>query len=209
MRKVNYVTSSSFKKKEIEVFLEHCRFPDGKFVKELFSYNIYENPIHERLEVDIEKMVRYEVKEAYSQVKVPCFVEHAGLIFQKYKLDSYPGGLTKPLWNTLQENFLEETNSANIPVTARAVVAYCDGKIIKTFIGETDGFLSASPRGKRKFYWDTVFIPDKELGLTYAEIVETKGLPEKMIKYSQSAKALLQFLQYLRENESGDLWVND
>lgn len=209
MTNINYVTSSKFKKAEIEVFFENCRLSDDTPVNNLFSYNIYENKIHERLEVDIEKMVRYEVKEAYSQVKVPCLVEHAGLIFDKYKNDKYPGGLTKPLWDTLREKFLTETNSANIPVTARAVVAYCDGKTIETFIGETKGVLSPIPRGERKFYWDTIFIPDVELGMTYAEIVQESGLSEKMIKYSQSAKALLAFLEYLRKKGKGDLWLRD
>lgn len=209
MKTINYVTSSRFKKKEIDIFLEHCTLEDGTKVNKNFQFKIYPNKIHERLEVDIEQMVRHEVKEAYAQVKIPCLVEHAGLIFDKYANENYPGGLTKPLWDTLGQNFLQETNSAGIPVTARAVVAYCDGKVIETFIGETKGILASEPRGERKFYWDTVFIPDKELNMTYAEIVEKKGLAEKMIKYSQSAKALIAFLQYLREKGDGDLWLHD
>ena len=37
------------------------------------------------------------------------------------------GGLTKPMWDTLLDRFVDETKSAGRHATARAVVAYCDG----------------------------------------------------------------------------------
>lgn len=206
MIQINYVTSSEFKKHELEVFFKNCILSDNTPVSQVFDYKVYPNKIHERLEVDIEKMVIHEVKEAYSYIKIPCIVEHAGLIFNKYKKSNYPGGLTKPLWDTLGENFLVETNSANLEVTARAVIAFCDGRTIKTFVGETNGILAIKPKGERKFYWDTIFIPDPELGLTYAEIVEQKGLAEKILKYSQSAKALIKLMDFLRKNNGHDFW---
>ena len=184
MIRINYVTSSKFKAEEIEEFIQNCSLSDGTPIKNNFDFHLYPNHIHERLEVSMERMVTYEAKEAYSQIKIPCIVEHAGLIFEKYKAIGYPGGLTKPMWNTLKQDFLMETNSANEKVIAKAVIGYCDGRSIKTFIGETCGFLSDIPRGNRDFYWDTVFIPDRNTNLTYAEIVEKKGLKEKLIKYS-------------------------
>jgi XTP/dITP diphosphohydrolase len=84
MIRINYVTSNKYKEEEIKVFIEKCNLSDGTPVKSVFDFNLYPNNIHERLEVDIIKMVKYEVKEAYSQIKVPCIVEHAGLIFEKY-----------------------------------------------------------------------------------------------------------------------------
>jgi hypothetical protein len=36
-------------------------------------------------------MVSTEVVSAYSQLEVPCIVEHAGLIFSDYADRSYPG----------------------------------------------------------------------------------------------------------------------
>jgi XTP/dITP diphosphohydrolase len=206
MIRINYVTSSKFKQDEILEFVESCSLTDGTTVKSIFDFHICPNTIHERLEVDIETIVKYEVKEAYSKIKIPCIVEHAGLIFDKYKSIGYPGGLTKPMWDTLKQDFLLETNSANHKVIAKAVIGYCDGKIIRTFKGETSGILSDSPRGNRKFYWDTVFIPDQRLNLTYAEIVETLGLKEKLVNYSQSAKALISFLEYIRSAGNNDFW---
>lgn len=206
MIRVNYVTSSKYKAEEINAFIENCALSDGTPIKNTFDFHLYPNNIHERLEVDIEKMVVYEAREAYSQIRIPCIVEHAGLIFEKYKSIGYPGGLTKPMWNTLKEDFLLETNSANEKVIAKAVIAYCDGKGIKTFIGQTYGVLSDTPRGNRDFYWDTVFIPDPKINLTYAEIVEQKGIEEKLIKYSQSAKALISFLEYIRASGIDNFW---
>lgn len=207
MIRVNYVTSSDYKAKEIDEFVNSCFLSDGSPIRGNFDFRLYANSIHERLEVDIETMVKYEVREAYNKIKIPCIVEHAGLIFDKYKVIGYPGGLTKPMWNTLKQDFLLETNSKNIEVIARAVIGYCDGKNIKTFIGETKGVLSDKPRGSWNFYWDTVFIPDTSTNQTYAEIVENFGLKEKLIKYSQSAKALISFLEYIKSNGVDEFWI--
>jgi inosine/xanthosine triphosphate pyrophosphatase family protein len=204
-----YVTSSPFKSKENEVFLDNCLFTDGTPVRDKFEFEIRSVPIKEILEVRIETMVMEEVTKAYSEIKVPCIVEHAGLIFDGY--DSYPGGLTKPMWNALTDRFIQETHSAKRPVTARAVVAYCDGKAVTTFVGETKGTIAESPRGKREFYWDTVFVPNDPSGKvtdkTYAEIVDDPalGLKYKMVNLSQSTKAMLKFLDF-RKTHLPDLW---
>jgi inosine/xanthosine triphosphate pyrophosphatase family protein len=204
-----YVTSSEFKRKENEVFAEECLLGDGTPVHDRFEFEIRSVPIKEILEVNIETMVMEEVTKAYSEIKVPCIVEHAGLIFDGY--DSYPGGLTKPMWNALKERFIDETHSAKRPVIARAVVAYCDGKSVKTFVGETTGAVADSPRGKREFYWDTIFVPDDPSGkaqhMTYAEIVDDTrlGLKYKVVSLSQSSRAMLKFLAF-RSDNSPDLW---
>jgi len=83
---------------------------------------------------------------------------------------------------------------------------------VQTFVGERNGTIADAPRGKRSFYWDTVFIPDdpsgKAGGLTYAEIAETPslGLVYKIRELSQSSVALLKFLQYRREVGEPHLW---
>ncbi len=96
---------------------------------------------------------------------------------------------------------------------ARAVVAYCDGQRVQTFIGETQGILAESPRGEtHRFYWDTVFIPEDPTGLaqdlTYSQIVETEGLGlhHKVTMLSQSSKAMCQFLEYIRVQGPSPLW---
>jgi inosine/xanthosine triphosphate pyrophosphatase family protein len=206
---ITYVTSSSFKKEENRIFLAECQLEDGTPVRDVFVFEITELAIRESLEVDIAVMVTEEVKAAYQVLKVPCIVEHAGLIFNDYRVSGYPGGLTKPMWNTLSTSFIRETHSAGRAAIAQAVVAYCDGKRVHTFVGETNGAISTEPRGSRAFYWDTVFIPqdDNPDKLTYAEIVDRAdlGLEYKVSRLSQSTKAMKNFLEWRRNNEP-ELW---
>jgi XTP/dITP diphosphohydrolase len=209
LTKVHYVTSSSFKQDEARVLLKMTTLSNGALAGNLFEFSFHGTDIKEILEVDIATMVQAEVISAYSQLKIPCIVEHAGLVFDEFSAQSYPGGLTKPMWNVLQDRFVEETRSADRGATARAVIAYCDGASVRTFVGETHGVLAETPRGARKFYWDTVFIPDQPTGgrgtKTYAEIVETEGL-ERKLEISQSRKAMRSFLDFRVANPVPALW---
>jgi len=212
--KVHYVTSSAFKKEENRVLCDHCTLRDGTRIGDRFEFVFRDLQIKEMLEVDLEVMVRAEVISAYRQLRVPCIVEHAGLIFDEYEFHSYPGGLTKPMWNTLGERFIKETGSGGRKATARAVVAFCDGMSVKTFVGETHGTLTEQPRGRREFYWDTVFVPDDQsgraVGKTYAEIVEDPALSIafKVAELSQSTKAMIAFLEYRLRHGASKLWDN-
>ena len=209
---INYVTSSEYKIRENKVLMEHGRLKDGTPIADLFEFRIRRDPIKEVLEVDLKALVMAEVTKAYSQIRVPCVVEHAGLVFKDLETESYPGGLTKPMWNALSHRFISETHSENRAVIARAVVAYCDGASVSTFVGETPGTIAPEVRGKtHQFYWDDVFIPNNEDGSagtrTYAEIVENPqlGLKHKVLDLSQSTRAMLHFLEY-RRSHNPDLW---
>ena len=163
--RVVYVTKSDFKKKENEVFVEHCVLTDGSPIKGNFEFELRHVDVKEILEVELESMVMDEVAKAYSEIKVPCIVKHVGPVFDPHS--HCPGGLTKPMWNCLDTSFIAETGAAGRSAKARAVVAYCDGKQIRTFVGETQGTIASSPRGSRRFYWDTVFIPDGSANQTF------------------------------------------
>jgi inosine/xanthosine triphosphate pyrophosphatase family protein len=210
--KVNYVTSSEFKKQENDILAAKGLLNDGTPISSIFQFAIRKLRVPEMLLIDVESMVKAEVTHAYGQIRVPCVVEHTGLIFEDLEAKGYPGGLTKPTWNALAPQFLAETHSAGRRTIARAVVAYCDGQRVRTFIGETRGTLADAPRGKRDFYWDNVFIPDdpsaKAKDRTYAEIVDDPalGLEYKVLSLSQSTKAMMQLLEYLRESGTPDLW---
>jgi XTP/dITP diphosphohydrolase len=196
-----YSTTSPYKQAEIA---EACRsetivLPSGERVAigDVFRFEFRDGRPSEPLERDLEQMVRHKVVSAYRNLMVPCIVEHAGLIFDDYIAESYPGGLTQPMWDALgAEKFITETNSAGRRVRARAVVGYCDGLNVKCFLGETTGTLASRPSGNREFYWDTIFIPETET-VTYADICSdpSMGLKRK-IALSQSTKALIEFLRY-------------
>lgn len=196
-----YSTTSQHKKAEID---EACasalvQMPGGNSLRvgELFQFIFRDGAPVEPLERDLEQMVRHKCISAYRNLLVPCIVEHAGLIFDDHLLENYPGGLTQPMWDALgAENFILETRGDGRRATALAVIGYCDGLNVRCFRGETRGTLVAKPRGKREFYWDTVFMPENET-LTYAKISSDPSLGlKRKIALSQSIKALLAFLAY-------------
>lgn len=207
--RIVYVTSSPFKIDENNAFLD-CTLADGTRVGDLFSFQIRKDRITETLVVDLEELVRAEARAAYAVTKVPCIVEHAGLIFEGRT--TYPGGLTKPMWNALEDDFVVETHMNGRPAIARAVVGYCDGQSVRTFPDDTPGVLVDPPRGSRKFYWDRVFVPDdpsgRSGGRTYAEIVAdpSLGLRFKMQELSQSGRAMRKFLEFRRVTPLPDFW---
>ena len=210
--RIVYVTSSLYKKQENAIFVEHCMLNSNTPVRELFEFDVRPVPIQEILNVDLKVMVSAEVVSAYSQVKVPCIVEHAGLVFSEYLDVSYPGGLTKPMWDTLKDRFVDETKSAGRKAIARAVIAYCDGMTVRTFVGERAGTIAPKPYGNREFYWDTVFIPDdpsgRAKGMTYAQIAEdpSLGLRYKITALSQSSVAMKGFLKHRIQVGDAHLW---
>jgi inosine/xanthosine triphosphate pyrophosphatase family protein len=211
--RIVYVTGSAFKRAENEILVEQVELSDGVLVKEIAEFDIRPVEIKETLEISIATMVEAEAKSAYAALKVPCLVEHAGLVFEEYaerpEDEQYPGGLTKPMWNALGEGFLDEVRGAGRRIVAKAVVGYCDGTKVHTFSGETAGCLAESPRGEREFYWDTVFVPDDQDepgNQTYAELVASRGLGYKVRKLSQSTKAIVAFLEWYRQASSPLLW---
>lgn len=205
MKTVTYNTTSEYKLAELNVL--KLQMLDGVPIGDSFEFRVSQIEIQEDLTVSLEAMVQAEARRAYELLHIPVIVEHAGLVFRNFLSASYPGGLTKPMWNTLGTSFLEETGSAGREVVARACVGYCDGSTIRVFTGETPGRLATEARGGRHFYWDTIFIPEDNNpnGLTYAEIVEAFGLEAK-VDISQSAKALRAFLTY-RASAEPQLWT--
>ena len=164
---------------------------------ELFDLQFRSAKLREPLLRDLGSVVREKAISAYESVRVPCIVEHAGLVFADLAEHSYPGGLTQPMWDALTANrFVRMKGVAGSRVIARAIVGYCDGMAVHLFQGETEGVIADLPRGKRAFYWDNVFCPEGGNQLTYAEIADKQnGLLEKM-RLSQSQKAIMAFLRY-------------
>jgi inosine/xanthosine triphosphate pyrophosphatase family protein len=194
-----YCSWSDFKKEEWALAKSSIELGStGKKLGELFELRFRNVKTTEPLLCDLKAMVRFKVESAYRQVQVPCIVEHAGLILEGYESKSFPGGLTQPMWDSLEpEEFVKCCSTLAKSAVARAVVGYCDGYNIHTFVGETRGRLSTTPRGTRQFYWDTIFCPDGCGDKTYAEIVkdDKSGLGDKLA-ISQSIRALSKFMLY-------------
>lgn len=204
MRKISvrYATSSPYKRQEIDEILASFKVNDAEGcavrVADRFTFEFPSVSTDEPLERDLERMVRHKVRSAYRQIMAPCIVEHAGLVLERFEKENYPGGLTQPMWDALDATgFVESVRWSGDRAIARAVVGYCDGLHVRTFIGETRGVLSPQPRGSRAFYWDTVFCPDGGSGRSFAEIAEDVDGVRQKITLSQSTKAMKQCLEHL------------
>lgn len=139
--KIVYCSGSPFKKEEWSIAKDAIEFEStGKKLGELVDFQFRSAKTTEPLLCDIESMVRFKVESAYKQVQVPCIVEHAGLILEGYEQKSFPGGLTQPMWDSLDaRQFVACCSTMTTRAVARAVVGYCDGLTVHTFTGETKG----------------------------------------------------------------------
>lgn len=208
---IYYATKSPFKKEELAIASESFRVTDrsGKelLIGEVCNFQVTPTETAEPLKIDLVQMVQHKVKSAYEALLMPCIVEHAGIVLTAHASSGFPGGLTQPMWDALAaEGFLSRTGAAGEEAIARAVIGYCDGTSVHTFVGETKGRLASEPQGDREFYWDTVFCPDGGEGLTYAQICAEKDGLRKKLMLSQSSKALQAFATYVARHGSGPLF---
>lgn len=198
--KLVYCSWSKWKIEEWEI-AQHFELQAGVTIGSLIDFEFRKVPTREPLLRDLEEMVREKAISAYKATLVPSVVEHAGLILSGYEDQSYPGGLTQPMWDALgAEKFVRTCAVLSSKAIARAVIGYCDGAEIRTFVGDTPGTLRDTPKGNRDFYWDPVFCPDGFGGRSYAEIAD-QDLSEKL-KVSQSIKALRGLVEYRKERSS-------
>lgn len=208
---IYYATQSPFKKAELDIIERDIKITVevGKDVPigEVCNFIISPVPTDEPLEIDLEQMVRHKVRSAYRSLLMPCIVEHAGLILESDRAVGFPGGLTQPMWDALSaEGFLRRTGAPGEKAIARAVIGYCDGMSVQTFVGDTEGVIADKPRGKREFYWDTIFCPDGFNGSTYAEIAEAEEGLRTKVSASQSMKAIRKLASHVAENGHGPMF---
>lgn len=119
---------------------------------------------------DLEALVLDKLIKAYNKIRRPVFVDHTGL--QLEKLEGLPNGLTEIFWERLQNERLCNL-FADTSVIAVRLIAYCDGKSLKTFRGEARGRIAPTPRGPEGFQWDPIFIPEG-FSETFAEMGDRK-----------------------------------
>lgn len=118
-------------------------------------------PINEIQSNNLDDIVIDKVVKAFKDTMRPVIVEHTGLMLKDF--GGLPGGLAQLFWDSLKADkfaaFFAHTGSAQAIV--KTVIAYCDGRQITTFDGETDGQIVDPPRGSREFQWDCVFQPNE------------------------------------------------
>ena len=165
--KVYFVTSSELKRKELSDFLSS---ESNDTTVDIAALN---GDLAEILDHDIDTIVTHKALGAYSDVGLPCVVEHSGLFMDA--LPGLPGGLGQIIWNAVGERmceFLKPEDSR--AATARSLLGYCNGRVVHLFSGETRGRVAERARGQYAFNWDQIFIPEG-FEQTYGEM----GLTEK------------------------------
>jgi XTP/dITP diphosphohydrolase len=175
---LRFVTKNEYKFSEFEKLFE------GTGHRILQSTEI----IDEIQTEDLESLVLDKLIKAYNKIRRPVFVHHTGL--QLEKLAGLPNGLTEIFWERLQNERLCNLFS-DTSVIAVTLIAYCDGKSLKTFRGEARGKIAPTPRGPEGFQWDPIFIPEG-FSETFAEMGDRKHA------VSMRRLAINQFVAYLQ-----------
>jgi XTP/dITP diphosphohydrolase len=182
--KLYFVTASDQKIRELQRLMELLRAESPIDVE--FSY--VRQPLQEVLDKDMAVIVKQKALDAYCDLGFPCVVEHGGLFMEGLK--ELPGSLGGIIWEAVGDRmcrFLTETDSRR--AVARSSIAYCDGRQIHIYTGETPGRIAPAARGEYDYKWDTIFIPDGS-DQTYGEM----GMDMKLVT-SQFARAWRVFLK--------------
>ena len=163
----------------------------------LDSPNITVLPVSQKISEiqsnDMKEIALDKALKAFQQIGRPILVEQTGLLIKDF--GNLPGGLTQIFWDSLEADKFSEIFSkiGSAEVTAKTVLAFCDGKQIHTFEGEVDGHIVCPPRGNKAFQWDCIFEP-AGFTKTFAEMGEKKN------EISMRKKALEKLRVFLEAN---------
>ena len=179
-------------------FLSSNKHKLAEVQKILNSEAITVLPVNEKINEiqsnDMSEIAIDKALKAFIHIGRPIIVEQTGLLLKDF--GNLPGGLTQIFWDSLEaDNFgkyFSATDTAQ--VIAKTVIAYCDGRQIKTFEGEIAGKIVFPPRGNRDFQWDCVFQPTG-YNQTFAEMGDQKNT------ISMRKLAIEKLKQYLEENQ--------
>lgn len=176
MTEITFVTSNDNKLREAETILG----------RKLTRQSLVLNEIQE---MDLEKIVRFKLEQAYQLLQVPVMVEDAGLYVDAW--NGFPGPFIKWLAETMgYDIFPKAVPADNRKATWRVVYGFHDGQTIQTFEGVVEGQIAPEQRGEGGWGFDPVFIPEDQTK-TYSELG-----PDKM-KFSARQRALMKLHDWL------------
>jgi len=147
--------------------------------------------IEEMQAVEIEKVVRHKVNEAYERVEEPVIVEDTGLFIEDW--NGLPGALTKFFLEKLGNEKICQILDEERKSSAETCVAYKDKENTKIFKGVVKGKIAEEPKGEG-FGWDPIFVP-KGHERTFGEMTT-----EEKNRLSMRNKALSKVRAYLSDD---------
>lgn len=121
---------------------------------------------------DIRDVAARKVKQAYTRLKKPVFVEDTALFINS--LNRFPGPFISWIQKTIgNQGLLKLLEDKEFRFAqARSVIVYYDGKELQTFVGAVKGKIAEKERGAG-WGFDPIFIPTDHKQ-TYAEMGERK-----------------------------------
>ena len=140
---------------------------------------------------DLEEIARKSAEMLAEKIKKPFFIEDSGLFIEALK--GFPGPYSSFVFKTIgNEGILKLMDGVeNRRAFFLAVVAFFDGKNIRTFTGRVDGEISTEMRGDKGFGFDPIFLYE---GRTFAEMGEEKN------EVSHRRRALEALFSYLKDS---------
>ncbi len=120
---------------------------------------------------ELEHVVRPGVQQACALLRLPCFVEDAGLFVRA--LGGFPGPYSSFVFRTLGNEGLLKLLSGENDRRAefRSAVGYCvPGGKPEVFMGKVEGNIAPEPKGTQGFGFDPIFLATEGDGRTFAEM---------------------------------------
>jgi len=146
---------------------------------------------------DLEIIAKHSALGAFNKTRLPLIVEDAGLFIEA--LNGFPGPYSSYVYRTIGKEgilkLLEDRNDRKAKF--KSVVVFCGSNyVMKSFIGEVEGEISETVRGKSGFGFDPIFEPKEFPGRTFGELsIEEKN------EVSHRSRALRCFAEWYKKGE--------
>lgn len=158
MKKIYFATGNKGKIKEVQSILDH-------------KVEILEGDLEEIQELDLKKIIKHKVEQAYKRVKAPVFVDDVSVEIDAWQ--GFPGPFVKFIReigeNKLLLHMLRHEKNRKLKIIA--MLGFNDGRKIHYFSGVAECVVAKEERGKFGWGLDTILIP-KGHTLTWAEMSE-------------------------------------
>jgi XTP/dITP diphosphohydrolase len=160
-------------------------------VKSILALRVAVNFAHlELVEVQsdsLEEIAREKAKSAYSKVGRPVIVEDDGLYIDSLK--GFPGQYSSFVFKTLgNAGILKLLEGLGRRASFRSIIAFYDGKDLRTFEGIVNGTIAIGA-AQGGWGYDPIFIPEGT-SVTFAELASNKS------EYSHRKRALDKFADW-------------
>ncbi len=150
------------------------KFEEARSIGKRFGFDIewLKKEYEEVQGEDLEDIAKKSAELLAAQIKEPFFIEDSGLFVDALK--GFPGPYSSYVFKTIGNDGILKLmeNLDNRRAKFVAVIAYFDGKAVRTFKGEVNGEIAREKRGEKGFGYDPIF---EYKGRTFAEMGEEKN----------------------------------